>query len=125
MLMPTKSRKTKGSLGETLGKRIQTLRKAAGVATQEAWARKLGMEHNTTISDWETGKAFSQLDKIGDALRAIGANPTALLGGDFEDPSLDEAVLLFQSASPSARGVMLRVLRAAHVPNVKSAGGIE
>lgn len=123
MLMPNK--KPKGTLGATLGRRIQALRKAAGVATQEAWARKLGMDHNTTISDWETGKAFSQLDKIGDALRVIGADPLDLLGGDLGDPALEEAVLLFQSASPTARGVMLKVLRAAHVPNVKSANGIE
>lgn len=104
--MPRTPKKPKGPLAIALGKRIEALRLASGVLSQEAWQHRAKLKRQSTISDWETGKSFTQLDKIGAALAAIG-------------------VTLFLKATPSAKRIVLNILRGEAAVKVRSADGIE
>lgn len=68
----------------TLGERIQTHRKRAGLS-QEALAEQLGVSRQA-VSKWEVDAAQPELDKIVVLARVFGITTDELLLGEAPDP---------------------------------------
>lgn len=76
----------------TLGERIQTHRKRAGLS-QEALAEQLGVSRQA-VSKWEVDAAQPELDKIVVLARVFGITTDELLLGEAPDPQPAEGALL-------------------------------
>lgn len=68
----------------TLGERIQTYRKRAGLS-QEALAEQLGISRQA-VSKWEVDAAQPELDKVVALARVFGITTDELLLGEIPDP---------------------------------------
>lgn len=68
----------------TLGERIQTYRKRAGLS-QEALAEQLGISRQA-VSKWEVDAAQPELDKVVALARLFGITTDELLLGEVPDP---------------------------------------
>jgi len=66
-----------------LGTNLQYLRRFHGNMTQEKLAEKMGVSRQT-VSKWETGEAYPELDKLMELSRLFSCTIDALLKEDFE-----------------------------------------
>ena len=66
-----------------LGTNLQYLRKLHGGMTQERLAERMGVSRQT-ISKWETGEVYPELDKLLELSRLFSCTLDALLKEDME-----------------------------------------
>lgn len=75
-------------LSSQFAARLRRLRKKYA-PTQEVWEAKTGVPQST-LSTWERGAAYSQIDRIDEALRKIGADPLEMFAPEEEEEEVVE-----------------------------------
>ncbi len=96
------------SVARTLGTNLRSIRARLGL-TQVQASERTGVPQNT-LSAWERGAVFRQLDDIERAIVALGADPMELLRPP-SGPENEELAALFADADPTTREIVLGVLR--------------
>lgn len=101
------------TISRNLGANLRAIRTRLGLTQVEA-SKRTGVPQNT-LSAWERGAVFRQLDDIEQAIVALGADPAELLHP--ATPELDEVAALFGRADATTRDIVLGILR------MRTAGG--
>ena len=91
-----------------LSKNLQYLRKLHGNMTQEKLAERMGVSRQT-VSKWETGDAYPELDKLMELSRMFSCTIDALLKEDLElnDACFSEVTLVQVPAFTLGRYVII------------------
>ena len=95
------------TIGRNLGTNFRAIRVRLGL-TQVDVSKRTGIPQNT-ISSWERGAVFRQLDDIEHAVSLLGADPLELLRP--ARPELDELAALFDRADATTRDIVMGILR--------------
>ena len=91
-----------------LGKNLQYMRKLHGNITQEKLAERMGVSRQT-VSKWETGEAYPELDKLMELSKMFSCTIDALLKEEMEpnDACFSEVTLVQVSAFTLGRYVII------------------
>ena len=91
-----------------LGKNLQYLRKLHGNMTQEKLAERMSVSRQT-VSKWETGEAYPELDKLMELSKLFSCTIDALLKEDMEpnDTCFSDVTLVHVPAFTLGRYVII------------------
>lgn len=94
-------------LGPLLALRVERIRERLGVASQEAWARRLGVSQSW-VSRIQSGKGpgWASLEKIAASLRRAGVDPLELIGMS-SDKQTAEMLKEWERANQQTRQIIL------------------